>query len=112
LRARIAVPIPGTAEVAALLDNAEVVDTRLAQTRGRQQSAEATTDNQHPDLVGQRFAGKARIDVRIVHVTAEVALHFDVLLIAVGADPPIALLTVLGTQGVGIEIDSRITILS
>src|SRR5258708_5443223 len=84
---------------------------RTTKPSGSPQPPEPPADNQHPDLVGQRFAAKARIDVRIVHVTAEVALHLDVLLIAVGADTPIALLAVLGAQGVGIEIDSGITIL-
>ena len=54
--AGIAVPVPRAAEVAALLDDADVVDARLAQPRAGEQAAEAAADDQHLDLVGQRLA--------------------------------------------------------
>ena len=42
--ARVTVPIPGTAEVASLLDDADVLDSQLTQSRPGQQSPEATSD--------------------------------------------------------------------
>ena len=63
-RARVAVPVPGAAEVAALLDDAHVVDAGLAQPRAGQQAAEAAADDHHLDLVGERRAREARRDVR------------------------------------------------
>ena len=45
LGARIAVPVPGAAEVAALLDDAKVLHASLAQTCAREQTAEATADD-------------------------------------------------------------------
>ena len=78
----IAVPVPGAAEVAALLDDADVVDARLAQPRAGEQAAEAAADDDDLDLVGQRLALDRR-DVRVVEVVRELAGDLDVLLVAV-----------------------------
>ena len=98
----IAVPVPGAAEVAALLDEPDVVDAGLAQAGAGEQAAEAAADDQHLDLVGQRLALDRR-DVRIVDVVRELAGDLDVLLVAVGAQALVALLAVLLAQRVGIE---------
>ena len=58
-RARVAVPVPGAAEVAALLDDADVVDAGLAQPRAGEQAAEAAADDDDVDLVGERLALEA-----------------------------------------------------
>ena len=105
LRAGIAVPVPGAAEVSAFLDHADVLHARLAQTRTRQQPAEAAADYHNINRVIQRRAGKAGSDVRIVDVTAEVAFHFDVLFVAVGADALVAFFPILRAKRVGIEIE-------
>ena len=110
LRAGIAVPVPGAAEVAALLDDADILDAGLAQTRARQQAAEAAADDHDLHRVVQRRAGEAGIDVGIVDVAAEVALHFDVLLVAVGAQAFVALLAILGAQRIGIEIEFSLAV--
>ena len=55
------------------------------------------------DLVGQRLAGEAGLDVGVVDVVGELAGDLDVLVVAVGAQPLVALLAVLLAQGVGIE---------
>src|SRR5262249_61979344 len=84
LRARVAVPVPGAAEVAALFDDAHVVDPGLAQARAREQSAEATADHHHFYIAGDRVAGEARLDVRIIHEVCELARDLDGLSIAIG----------------------------
>ena len=70
-----------------------------------QQPAEATADHDHLDLVGERFALDRSIDVGVVDVVGEVALHLDVLLVAVVAQTLVALLAVLLPEGVGIEVE-------
>ena len=72
LRARVAVPVPGAAEVAALLDDADVVDAGLLEAGAGEQAAEAAADDDDVDLVGQRVA-LDRLDVRIVEVVGEAA---------------------------------------
>src|SRR6516165_2693578 len=108
LRARIAIPVPGAAEVAALLDHADTLNARLAQSGARHQAAEAAADDDHLDFVVQRFAREPRLDVRIVDITFEVAFHFDELLIAVDAEPLVALGAILFAQLTGIEIEPTI----
>src|SRR5271154_1262649 len=110
LRAGIAVPVPGAAEVPAFLDDADVLHTRLAQTRARQQAAEAAADDHHVNRVGQRRPSEAWIDVRVIHIAAEVALHFDVLLVGVGADALVALLLIPGAEGFGVEVEPVLVI--
>ena len=57
LRARIAVPVPGAAEVAARLDDAEVVEARFAQASAGQQARETAADDRDLDLLAQRRRG-------------------------------------------------------
>ena len=52
LRAGIAVPVPGAAEIAALLDDAHVLDTGLDQARGGHQPGEAAADEGEGDVIG------------------------------------------------------------
>src|ERR1022692_864341 len=110
LRTRISIPVPGPAEVAALLDDAEVLDAGLFQTRGCEQTAEAAADDQNFDIVVQRFSGEARVHIRIVDITFEVAFHFDVLLIAVLANAFVPLLAVLVAKSIGVEIELLATV--
>ena len=106
LRARVAVPVPRAAEVAALLDEPDVVDAGLLQAGAGEQAAEATADDDDVDLVGQRLA-LDRLDVRVVDVVGELARDLDVLLVAVGAQALVALGPVLLAQRVGIEGQRR-----
>src|SRR5882672_6678335 len=110
LRAWIPIPVPGAAEVAALLDHADVLHPSLAQTRACQQAAEAAADYQNVNRVRQRRARESRFDIRVVDVTAEVALHLYVLFIAIETDAFVALLAIPGTQRIGIEIELLLTI--
>ncbi len=85
-------------------------DAGLAQSRTCQQAAEAAADDYNVNRVGQRFAGIAGIDIRIVHVAAEVTLHFDVLFVAVRSKALVAFLAVFGAQRLGIEIEFLLTV--
>ena len=75
----IAVPVPGAAEVAALLDDSNALDPRLAKMGARHQAAEAAPDDENVDFVVQRGAGEAGRDVGVIDIVAEVTFDFDVL---------------------------------
>ena len=97
LRARIAVPVPGAAEVAALLDDAHVGDALLDQPRPGHQAREAAADEGEGHVVGLRLA----LDdggVGILRIVGEAAGQLLVLVVAVGPQPLVALGDVLGQQ--------------
>src|SRR5262249_17409921 len=103
LRTGIAIPIPGAAEVPALLDNADVLHTRFAQTRGRELPAEAAADDERVDVILQWRARKTRLDIVVVDVVLKIADRFDVLRIGIGAQTAVALRAILGEQDSRIE---------
>jgi hypothetical protein len=103
--ARIAVPIPGTAEVAPLLDDADVFDPELAQARSGQQPPEAASDQHDVDFVRQRIAGEAGLDIGIVGEASERALDLHVLVVAIGAEPLLPLLPVLLPERIRVEAE-------
>ena len=76
---------------------------RLAQAGAHQQAAEAAADDRHLDVVEERLAGEAGLDVRVVDVVRELGRDLDVLVVGVGAQALVALLAVLLPQRVGIE---------
>lgn len=102
--ARVAVPVPGAAEVGALLDDPDVAQAGLAQPGGGEQAAEPAADDQDVDVVGQGLAGEAGFGVRVVVEVAELARGAAVLAVAVGADAPVALGPVALAQGVRVEV--------
>ncbi len=71
--AGIAVPVPGTAHVATSLDDADRLDADLAQPCGCEQRREAAADEQHLDLVVDRFALDDLLDVGVGGIAREVA---------------------------------------
>jgi hypothetical protein len=105
--AGVAVPVPGAAEVTGRIDHADPFDARLSQSRTGEQSAEAATDHHHLDLIEQRLAFEAGLDIGIVEVVGELLLDLDVLLVAVVAQAPVALRSVAGPQRVGVEAELR-----
>ncbi len=107
LRAGIAVPVPGAAEISALLDDTDALDPAAAQLRSRHQAAEAAADDKHVDFVIQRRPREPGLHIGIVDVVAKVALHLDILVIGVGPQARVALLSVFGAQCVGIEIEVK-----
>ena len=56
LRAGIAVPVPGAAEVAALLDDAHVGDARLDQPRAGDEPGEPAADERERDVIASSAA--------------------------------------------------------
>src|SRR5690348_242565 len=97
-RARIPVPVPGAAVVAALLDHAEVLDAGLAQPRAGEQAAEAAADHHDFDFVGQWCTRKSGLDIGIIEVMREVALDLAILLVAVRTQALVALREILFLQ--------------
>jgi hypothetical protein len=97
LRAGIAVPVPGAAEIAALLDDANVFNSGFRQPRGGGKARKAAADEGEGDVVGPGIArGDGRIG--IVQIMRELSLDLDVLVVAVGAEPLVALLHILRPQ--------------
>ena len=85
LRSGIAVPIPGAAEVAALLDDANVFDARFAQTRASEQAAEPAADHNDLDFIEKGHTVDGCVDIRIFDVVRESVPHLDVLLVTFDA---------------------------
>ena len=110
LGARIAVPIPRAAEVAALLDHAKVRNARFAQSGTGQEAAETAADDDDIHIVRQRFALKTRRYVGVVDEMGELAVHFNVLFVAVLAQAFVALLAVLAAQCVRVEIELLLSV--
>ena len=101
LRAGVAVPVPGAAEVAALLDDADV-DAGLLQPGPDHQAGEAAADERHGPVVGPwRPFGPWR--VRIVEVVRELLGELEVLVVAVRAQPLVPLCGVLAPQRFGVN---------
>jgi hypothetical protein len=105
--ARVAVPVPGASEVRRRVDDADVFDAGLAQPCPGQEAPEAAPDHQHLDLVEERRALEAGLRVRIVEEVGELALDLDVLLVAVLAQAPVALLAVPLAQRRRVEAEVR-----
>ena len=101
-RAGIAVPVPGAAEVAALLDDADVVDTGLTQPGRRQLAAESSANDDDLDVLAQRGTIQT-LNIRVFQIVSELPRDLDILLAAVGANPPVAFGAVLVAQGVRVE---------
>ena len=107
LRAGIAVPVPGAAEVAAGLDDPERRDASLRQAGSSEQAAEAAADDRHVDLVDDRLAGELGVGVGVALGEArELAGHLDVLVGPVLAQALLALEPVPGPDRIGIEVET------
>ena len=105
MRAGIAVPVPGAAEIAALLDDADVLDAGLDQPRAGDKARKAAADEGEGDVVGLRRArGDRRIG--IVEIVRELALDLKILIVAVGAQPLVALLQIFLAQP--LLVDGRV----
>ena len=95
-RSGIAVPVPRAAELAAFLDDADVVYARIAQPGAGKQAAEPAADHHDLLVVGERRAVDGRIDIRVVEIVRELTLHLDILLVGVGAQTLVTLLPIPG----------------
>src|SRR3546814_11187121 len=93
--ARIAIPVPCTAEIADLLDNANIVESGLAQFRANHQPADAATDDGDFDIILQRCAHDG-LDIGVVSVVRELSLGLNILLDLVRPQPLVASVGVTG----------------
>ena len=78
LCSRVPVPVPGAAEVAALLNDAKVVDPGLREPCAGDQAGEPAADDRDGDVVGQ-WGAVDRLRVGVVEVVREWPRHLDVL---------------------------------
>jgi hypothetical protein len=102
LRARVPVPVPGAADVAALLDQANLLDAGLPELRTRDEPGEAPADEGDEHVVEHGLA-RLGLDVRVVDEVGEGTGDLDVLLVAVGPKPLVALDPVLVEQRVAVD---------
>ncbi len=103
LRTGVAVPVPVAAEVSGLVDDADIVDTRLFQPRARDEACEPAADEREGDVVALGLPLDDR-RVGVVEIVRELAREPDVLVVAVGAQPLGALLGVLLLQRLLIDL--------
>ena len=62
---RVAIPIPGAAEIPARFDDSEIFDTGLAESHAHQKPAEAAADDHNLDFFFDRRAREARLHIGI-----------------------------------------------
>ncbi len=101
----IAVPVPGAAEVGALLDDADVLDSGLAQPAAGEQRGEAAADHQHVGVLDDRIAGEIGVGVRVLVEIGEGAREMPILVDRVVAQPLGALLGIFPVQRVDVDLD-------
>src|SRR5215469_9455250 len=99
--AAIAVPVPAAAEVARLVDDEKVLGACLLEPDCHLQTAPAAED-EHVN-VGDSRVPLCRLEVGIGCKPLEVAGDVEVLRLAVGPEPLIALIPVLLAQFIGVE---------
>ena len=104
LDARVAVPVPGTAEVAAVLDDPEVLDAVLREVGTGGQPPEPASQDQGVELLGDRLAGD-RVGERIGVVHLEEVLQALELGQLVPAQAGLLVRLETLTEVVGVEID-------
>ncbi len=105
-RARIAVPVPGAAEIPALLDDPDIFNPGLLQSRPGKQTTKAAAHHDHLDIIEHWRAFNAG-DVRIVEIVRVPTRDLDILFISVLAKPLVALGAVFGFKGSRVESQLR-----
>jgi hypothetical protein len=75
LSTRVPVPIPGTSEIAALFNNADITDTCVAKASSSLETSEPSADNEYVDLIGDRAALGLMVDVRVIKIVSKLANH-------------------------------------
>ena len=103
---RVPVPVPGATEVAALLNDAKVVDTRLGEPCAGDQAGETAADDRDGDVV-EKAGAIDRLRVGVVEVVREWSGYLDVLGVRILSDPLVALRPILLAQCVRVEVRCR-----
>ena len=104
---RVAVPVPGSAEIAGLLDDPEVVHAQFGQMDARHQARQTSPQNGGVDLFVDRGAGEAGLDIGVLGICRKIALEVDILVVPVVSQARVALIEVLSTENFGIEPETR-----
>src|SRR5262249_22040489 len=99
----IAIPVPGAAEIAALLHDTNVRNARFDQPRASDEAGDAAADKSEGDMIEQRLAVD-RLGVRVLLVMRELALEPQILRIAVRAQPLVALGKVFRQQRLLVDL--------
>ena len=102
LRARVAIPVPGAAEIAAFLDDAIVGDPGFLQPRAHDQPGKPAADKGEGHMIGYRVALLAQ-GVRIRGKIGEPAFEPDILRGAIGAQALVAFLGIFAPQRLRID---------
>ena len=89
-RARIAVPIPGAAEITCPIDDAEILDALLPQARTGEKPAEAAADDCDLCFFDDRRARKAWFDIRVGVEVAENGVGIKILVRTIGPQALVA----------------------
>jgi len=103
-RTRVTVPVPGTANVTASLDDANSCDPGLRKAGPRHESREAATDDRDRYFVRQRRTVKG-LDVAVVQEVGEWTSRLKVLVIPIRAQPFLPLVSILCPQRAPIDRD-------
>ena len=92
--AGITVPVPGAAEIAPLLDDADVFHALLHKPRPRHQACVTAADERHRHVVGFRFT-LLEFDVGVIQIVRQLIFDPDVLGVAIRPEALVPLLHVL-----------------
>ena len=100
LATRVAVPVPGATEVAALLDHAEVMHAESRQLDGSHHPGEPTPHNHPRGLLDERVSSENPLDVGVRVEVGERARELAVLLVPVDSEAHAPLCGVTSLSGV------------
>ena len=106
MRAGVAVPVPDPAEIACVLDDADVADADFLEPHRGQQPADAAAEDHGIGLDLNRRARHDGFGEGIVFETRVGVRHFDELLVAVGAQADGPLMGVFATKLGRIETEN------
>ncbi len=106
--ARVAIPVPGPADIAALLDDSQVLDPLLAKTRTGQESTEATADQHHVDLFRDGRSLDVALDPGVAVEMRVDSVELEILAVGVVAKSLLPLLAILRLQGGEVESSLRL----
>ena len=105
LSARVSIPVPGSAKVAALFDNPNIINPALFESRASDKTRKAAANKGEGHMVIFWFAGRNRC-VRVFKVVRQLSFNPDVLVIPVGSKTliplfAIALFELVNINGIG-----------
>ena len=100
-------PVPP--EIASLVDQAHIVDPPLLQACASDEAGEAAADEGDGDVVPFPLPLDP-LRVGILQVVRQLPLHLEVLVVAVGPEALVALLAVLGPEGVPVDRGREVSV--